>query len=369
MPLIAISGGGTGGHIYPAISIAKELIALDSTNEIVFIGGANRLESTIVPRHGFRFLSIPAAGFPRKLTLKWLPVISQVCAGIARSMYLLRALKPGVVVGTGGYVCGPVLFAALLLGIPTIVQEQNAYPGLTNRILGRWAKSVCLAFETAVTYFPARVARVTGNPIRRTIGTIKRNNLTYERFGLDANLKTVFVMGGSQGAHAINNIVTDALGNLAVFNQQLQIIHQTGEKDYQKVTDTYKNSPLRHLIQPYFDSIESVYSIVDLMICRAGGMTISEITACGIPAIFIPLPTAAGNHQKLNAQAVEDRGGGLLLNEQTTTGNDIADRVIKIISDSAKLHRMATAARKLGNPKAGEEIAASIYSLVIPSKV
>lgn len=365
MPLITISGGGTGGHIYPAIGIAKELISLNPTNEIVFIGGADRLESKIVPQHGFRFLSIPVAGFPRKLTWRWLPVFGQVSAGFVNALCLLKGLKPSVVVGTGGYVSGPVLFAALLLGIPTIVQEQNAYPGLTNRILGRWAKFVYLAFESAVIYFPVRVAKVTGNPIRRSIGAIKRSNATYERFGLDTNLKTVLVMGGSQGAHTINIMVMDALVKLAPLNQQLQIIHQTGEKDYQKVTEAYKNSPLRHLVQPYFDSIESVYSIVDLMICRAGGMTISEVTACGIPAIFIPLPTATANHQKMNARAVADRGGGVVLNEQTMTGNDIADWTIQIISDSAKLQRMTIAARQLGNPKAGEEIASSINSLVI----
>lgn len=366
MPLITISGGGTGGHIYPAIGIAKELIFLDPVVEIVFIGGADRLESTIVPQHGFRFFPIPVAGFPRKLTWKWLPVIAQVCSGLVHSLWLLKRLKPSVVVGTGGYVCGPVLFAALLLGIPTIVQEQNAYPGLTNRILGRWAKSVHLAFEGATTYFPAGVAKVTGNPIRRTIGTVKRSNATYERFGLDANLKTVFVMGGSQGAHSINQIVIDALGNLATLHHQLQIIHQTGEKDYQEVIESYRSSPLRHLIQPYFGSIELVYSIVDLMICRAGGMTISEVTACGIPAIFIPLPTATGDHQKLNAETVADRGGGVVLNEQKLTGNDIADWVIQIVSDAAKLQQMSAAACQLGNPKAGEEIATSIYSLVIP---
>ncbi len=331
----------------------------------MFIGGEDRLESTIVPQHGFRFLPIPVAGFPRKLTWKWLSVIGQVSSGFVHSLWLLIRLKPNVVVGTGGYVCGPVLFAALLLGIPIIVQEQNAYPGLTNRVLGRWAKSVYLAFATAVTYFPARAAKVTGNPIRRTIGTVKRCNATYERLGLDANLKTVFVMGGSQGAHAINQIVMDALGNLATLNQQFQIIHQTGEKDYQEVTDSYKSSPLRHLIQPYFDSMESVYSIADLMICRAGGMTISEVTTCGIPAIFVPLPTATGDHQRLNAQAVADRGGGFVLNEETLTGNDIADWVIQIINDSAQLQRMADAACQLGNPKAGEEIATLIYSLVI----
>lgn len=369
MPLITISGGGTGGHIYPAIGIAKELISLNPTNEIVFIGGANRLESKIVPQHGFRFLSIPVAGLPRKLTWRWLPVIGQVGAGFVNSLCLLKRLKPSVVVGTGGYVSGPVLFAASLLGIPTIVQEQNAFPGLTNRILGRLAKSVYLAFESAATYFPVRVAKVTGNPTRRSIGAIKRSNATYERFALDANLKTVMVMGGSQGAHTINKMVIDALDRLAALNQQLQIIHQTGEKDYQEVTVAYKSSPLRHLVQPYFDSIESVYSVVDLMICRAGGMTISEVTACGIPAMFIPLPTAAANHQKLNAQAVADRGAGVVLNEQTTTGADIADWIIQIIADSAKLQQMATAARQLGNPKAGQEIAASINSLVKPNKV
>lgn len=369
MPLITISGGGTGGHIYPAIGIANELIALDPTNEIVFIGGSNRLESKIVPQHGFRFISIPVAGLPRKLTWRWLPIIGEVCAGFVYSLRLLKRLRPSVVVGTGGYVSGPVLFSASLLGIPTIVQEQNAYPGLTNRILGRWAKCVYLAFESALSYFPVRVAKVTGNPIRRSIGGIKRSIATYERFGLNANLKTVLVMGGSQGAHKINKIVIDALVNLSAHNQQLQIIHQTGEKDYQEVTDAYKSSPLRHLIQPYIDSIESVYSVVDLMICRAGGMTISEVTACGIPAIFIPLPTAAANHQRLNAQAVADRGAGVVLNEESTTGADVAECIIQIITDSAKLQRMATAARQMGNPKAGEEIATSINSLLIPNKV
>ena len=316
-------------YFIPAIGIANELISLNPTNEIVFIGGANRLESKIVPQHGFRFLSIPVAGLPRKLTWRWLPVIGQVCTGFVNSLCLLKRLKPSVVVGTGGYVSGPVLFAASLLGIPTIIQEQNAYPGLTNRILGAFGK-ICLSrIRIGCNLFSSQSSQGTGNPIRRTIGAIKRSNVTYERFALDANLKTVMVMGGSQGAHTINKMVTDALDKLATLNQQLQIIHQTGEKDYQEVTDAYKRSPLRHLVQPYFDSIESVYSVVDLMICRAGGMTISEVTACGIPAIFIPLPTAAANHQKLNAQAVADRGAGVVLNEQSTTGNDIADALSK----------------------------------------
>jgi UDP-N-acetylglucosamine--N-acetylmuramyl-(pentapeptide) pyrophosphoryl-undecaprenol N-acetylglucosamine transferase len=364
MPLIAISGGGTGGHIYPAIGIAKELVRLDPAIEIVFIGGGDRLESRIVPQHGFRFLPISVAGFPRKLTWRWLPVIGQVCFGLARAFWFLKNLKPRMVVGTGGYVCGPVLSAALFLGIPTVIQEQNAYPGLTNRILARWAKAVYLAFETAATHFPAGMTAVTGNPIRRTIDSVKRSRATYEKFGLDANLKTVFVMGGSQGAHAINQIVMEALGDLAPFHQQSQVIHQTGKTDYEKVKERYRDLPLRHFVQPYFDPIEAVYSIADLMVCRAGGMTISEITACGLPAIFVPLPTAAGNHQRLNAQALSDRGAGIVLNQQTLTGNKLAEKVIQIITDSAKLQRMGRASRQLGNPHAGEEIAKSIYSFV-----
>lgn len=363
-PTIAISGGGTGGHIYPAIGIAKELVQLVPEIEIVFIGGRERLESTIIPQHGFRFLPIPVAGFPRKLTWRWLPVISQVFSGFVRSLWLLRKLKPSVMVGTGGYVCGPVLFAASLLGIPTVIQEQNAYPGLTNRILGRWAKAAYLAFETATAHFPTDIAKVTGNPIRRTIGSVKRERAIYEQLGLHPELKTLFVMGGSQGAQAINQIVVDALKNLDPLHQQLQIIHQTGKADYKEVKEHYRSSSLKHLVQPYFDPIEAVYSLADLMVCRAGGMTISEITACGIPALFIPLPTAAGDHQRLNAQAMADRGAGIVLEQAILTGTNLAEHAIQIITDPVKLQQMADASRQLGKPNAGEEIAKSIYALV-----
>ncbi len=364
MARIVISGGGTGGHIYPAIGIAKELMQLDTETEVVFVGGVDRLESTLVPQHGFRFLPISVAGFPRKLTWRWIPVVYNVCSGFMKSLWLLKNLKPSVVVGTGGYVCGPVLFAARLLGIPTVIQEQNAAPGLTNRILARWAKAIYLAFETAGTHFPTEKTTVMGNPIRRTIGAVERDRETYDSLGLDPERKTVFVMGGSQGAQAINQNVMDALTDLAPFNQQLQFVHQTGQVDYKAVKGRYQTSSLRHLVQPYFDPIETVYSVADLMVCRAGGMTIAEIAACGIPAVFIPLPTAAGDHQRLNAQAIADAGGGVVLNQRTLTGCKLAEEIIRIIGDPQKQQRMAYQSRQLGNPHAGEEIAQSIFSLV-----
>ena len=361
---IVISGGGTGGHIYPAIGIAKELMQLDTETEIVFVGGVDRLESTLVPQHGFRFLPISVAGFPRKLTWRWIPVVYKVCSGFAKSLWLLKDLKPSVLVGTGGYVCGPVLFAAILLGIPTVIQEQNASPGLTNRILARWAKAIYLAFETAGTHFPTEKTVVIGNPIRRTIGAVERKRETYDSLGLDPERKTVFVMGGSQGAQAINQNVIDALDNLGVSHRQLQFVHQTGQVDYKVVKARYQNSSIQHLVQPYFDPIETIYSIADLMVCRAGGMTIAEITACGIPAIFIPLPTAAGDHQRLNAQAIADTGGGIVLNQRTLTGSKLAEAIIQIINNPEKQQQMAYQSRQLGNPHAGEEIAQSIVSFV-----
>ena len=364
MSRIVISGGGTGGHIYPAIGIAKELIEINPETEVVFIGGADRLESTLVPQHGFRFLPITVAGFPRKLTWRWIPVLYKVCSGLMKSLALLKNLNPSVVVGTGGYVCGPVLFAAVLLSIPTVIQEQNAAPGLTNRILARWAKAIYLAFETAGTHLPIEKTRVLGNPIRRTIGAAKRAREIYDSLGLDPERKTVFVMGGSQGAQPINQNLMDSLNDLAAFDQRVQFVHQTGKTDYEAVKACYQASSLRHLVQPYFDPIETIYSITDLMVCRAGGMTIAEITACGIPAIFVPLPTAAGDHQRLNALAIAEAGAGVVLDQRTLTGHKLAEEIIRIIDNPEEQQEMANQSCRLGNPHAGEEIAQSIFSFV-----
>ena len=363
MPLIVISGGGTGGHIYPAVGLAQAIVKLDPEIKICFIGGADRLESTIIPQHDFRFLPISVAGFPRRLTWKWLPVLGKACRGFAQSVQFLSKLKPSFVVGTGGYVSGPVLFAASRLGISTAIQEQNASAGLTNRLLARWAKIAYLAFHSAAKGFPAEIVKITGNPIRPQIASFARSLATYERLGLDPNRKTIFVMGGSQGAHTINQTVINMLPELAPYHRHLQLIHQTGKKDYQQVREHYVGSPLKHLVQPYFDLIGEVYSVTDLMVCRAGGMTISEITACGLPAIFIPLPSTPGNNQELNAQVVSDSGAGVVLNQQTLTGQLLAEQITRITENPKKQQQMSDASRKFGNPHASEEIAKSILSL------
>jgi len=396
MNRIIISGGGTGGHIYPGIAIANELLRLKRDLEIIFIGGKDRLEAKIIPRHNFSFLPISVAGFPRRLTWRWFQVIPKVLLGIIASFILLRRLKPEAVIGTGGYVCGPVLLAAALLRIPTLIQEQNAIPGLTNRILGRLVDEIHVAFEEAAEHFKVDKVRVTGNPIRREIRVLAQRRHTYgearsgtqvplphqmfAKFGLESGKKTVFVMGGSQGAHPINVAMIEALNRLADHKakpdvskangleplpSKLQIIHQTGQDDYELVKSEYtkRETNITNLVQPYFENIPEIYALADLMICRTGAMTIAEITAYGLPAILIPYPYSTGDHQLINAQAMANKGAAIIINEAELTGEILAKKLIDLLENEQQLEQMAAASRSLGKPRAAEEIAQAILNL------
>ena len=366
---IVIAGGGTGGHIYPAIGIAQALQRLDATVDIAFIGGSDKLESTLVPQHGFRFLPISAAGFPRRLTLQWLPTLWKTFHGLIQSLRYMKALKPDIVIGTGGYVSGPVLLAGLLCKIPIAIQEQNASVGLTNNILARWADVAYLAMESvrASNAF-RRTTRIeiTGNPIRPAIAAFPRREETYKRFGLHPERKTIFVMGGSQGAHAINEAMVAALPHLAEYADQIQIVHQTGAMEVEKVQNLYDQilaSEFLYCVKPFFDTVEEIYSIADVMVCRAGGMTIAEVTACGIPAIFIPLPSQTGNNQVLNAHTVAEAGAAVVLEQGTFTAETLVKNLTNMTLEGSTRERMVTASRALGKPDASDAIAKSILSI------
>ena len=366
---IVIAGGGTGGHIYPAIGIAQALQRLDATVDIAFIGGSDKLEATLVPQHGFRFLPISAAGFPRRLTLQWLPTLWKTFHGLIQSLRYMKALKPDIVIGTGGYVSGPVLLAGLLRKIPIAIQEQNASVGLTNNILARWADVAYLAMESvrASNAFQ-RTTRIeiTGNPIRPAIAAFPRREETYRRFGLHPERKTIFVMGGSQGAHAINEAMVAALPHLAEYADQIQIVHQTGAMEVEKVQNLYDQilaSEFLYCVKPFFDTVEEIYSIADVMVCRAGGMTIAEVTACGIPAIFIPLPSQTGNNQVLNAHTVAEAGAAVVLEQGTFTVETLVKNLTNMTLEGNTRERMVTASRALGKPDASDAIAKSILSI------
>lgn len=364
---IVIAGGGTGGHIYPAIGIAQALQQLDANVDITFIGGLDKLESTLVPQHGFRFLPISVAGFPRRLTLQWLPTIWKVFHGLIQSLRYMKALKPDVVIGTGGYVSGPVLLAGLLCKIPIAIQEQNASVGLTNGILARWADVAYLAMESIRennSFRRTTGIEITGNPIRPAIAAFPRREETYRKFGLYPERKTIFVMGGSQGAHAINEAIVAALPHLVEYADQIQIVHQTGTMEVEKVQGAYERtlgSGFLYCVKPFFETVEEIYSIADVMVCRAGGMTIAEVTACGIPAIFIPLPSQTGNNQVLNAHTVAEKGAAVVLEQGTFTVETLVKNLTNITLDGNTHERMATASQALGKPNASNDIAKSIF--------
>ena len=381
--VFVLSGGGTGGHIYPAIAIAHSLQRINSDVEIVFIGGRDRLEATIIPEKGFKFYPISVEGFPRKVTLKWIPVILKMFQGLFQSYKYLKRLEPDVVIGTGGYVSGPVLFAASLLRIPIVIQEQNVSPGLTNRILSRRVKAAYLALDSEDQSFPNDIKKITGNPIRLEIATYPRHHETYKKYNLSPNRKTVFVMGGSQGARVINDIMIETCPLIvqSIFTQQshdhsievekieemdpipLQIVHQTGKTGTKNVQDAYSSHAIPHYVRPFFDQVEEIYSIADVMICRAGGMTISEVTACGIPTIFIPLPAAVGNNQVSNAYTVANAGAAVVLEQDNLQPEDVVTELVRITTDEESYQDMKTASLHLGRPKASETIAESIYNI------
>ncbi len=380
---IVLAGGGTGGHIYPAIGIAQALHRIDTHIDIIFIGGGNRIEASVVPQQGFRFLPISVEGFPRRVTWKWFPVIFRVFQGLLKSFKYLKEFQPDVVIGTGGYVSGPVLYAASLLGIPIAIQEQNATPGLTNRILARRAKAAFLALPQETQRFPNHIVQVTGNPIRPNITNFPRRQETYEKYALSETKKTVFVLGGSQGAQAVNKVMIDACPLIAQLIRcdhsqentngtqyksdggsiSIQIVHQTGKKDIDKVRESYQKHAIPCLVQSFFDPIEEIYSIADLMICRAGGMTVSEVTACGIPAIFIPLPAAVGNDQVQNAKTVADVRAAVVIRQENITPEKLVKQLFRILSDDTLYKEMKISSSNLGKPFASDTIAESILRL------
>jgi len=359
---VVISGGGTGGHIYPGIALAKALLQLKPEMKILFIGGKGQRESRIIPDSGFDFAPILVQGLPRKLSLKWIKFFIKVPAGFFKSLVILSRFKPDVVIGTGGYVCGPVILAAWILRKLTAIQEQNTVPGITNRILGRLVGEIYVPFEEAVKFFPQEKTRITGNPVRSEIATTPDSR---EKLGLDKNKLTISFLGGSQGARSINVAAIDALKLLSEFTSEIQIIHQTGESDFSMVKEAYDKSPFKAIVQPFYPKIEEVYAATDLAVCRSGAMTLAEITARGLPAILVPYPYAASDEQTFNAKALENKGAAIMIKDSKLTGEFLANTITSLIKDKNRLSNMANKSKSLGKPDAAQEIAQSVISLMI----
>lgn len=352
---VLFAAGGTGGHIYPAIAVAKELERRDSTNVSLFVGTARGMETRIVPESGFQLSLINSAGLKSvglKAMLKGLAIMPK---SFIEARQVIKQFRPHVVVGAGGYVSGPVLMMASVMGLPTLVMDSNALPGFTNRRLARFVDKAALTFEEELPFF-GKKGIVTGNPVRKEFFEIpakQRGETTH-----------LLIFGGSQGARAINNAVTEALDPLAADARRLTITHQTGEGDFEKLREVYSRSAFGDAdVRPFIADMFVEFEKADLVICRAGATTCAELAAAGKAAIMIPLPSAADDHQRKNAEAFERAGAARVLLQRDMNGAAIAEMVKDLIDDPEKITTMETAAKGLGRKDAAERVVDIIEEL------
>lgn len=359
---MVIAGGGTGGHVFPGIAVAEEIKKRDRSADIYFIGTEHGLESKVVPKEGYPIRFVPGAGFVGKTFIKKVTALAKLMGSLARSRSILRALKPDVVIGTGGYASvGPVAMACLMR-IPVVIMEQNLVPGLANKILARFADAVAVTYHESISFLPKSRTYLTGNPIRAGILSGDRS-AALNVFSLSEERFTIFVLGGSAGSRHVNQAVIEALDALAGIKDKVQFLHQTGEKDFESVRKAYRDRGFFGMAAPFIYRMAEAYAVSDLVISRAGATTLAEVTALGRPAILIPYPHAAG-HQEFNAGKLAKAGACLLIRDSELTGQNLADAVVKIYSSSEMQAEMRAQSSAMGRPEAAQKIADIALSLV-----
>ncbi len=354
---IVVSGGGTGGHIYPALMIAEHAIKMEPGSECLYIGTANGLEAKIVPKSGIAFETIEISGFRRSLSFENVRTIIRFWRGVQRAKRLLLAFRPDVVIGTGGYVCAPVVYAAAKLGIPTMIHEQNAIPGLTNAFLSRYVDSVAVSFRQTIRHFrKARTVTYTGNP-RASAVVAADAQAGREAFAIPQGVPIVLIFGGSRGALAINNAVLEMMPQM-VADQSAHFVYVTGEYYFERVAQQVSEriGPLPthvHLV-PYVYNMPQLLAATSLMVGRAGASSLAELTALGIPSILIPSPNVTNNHQEKNALALVESGAAVMIREADLSGSLLFERIKQMMSAPQRMKSMAQQAKNLGQPNAIE---------------
>lgn len=361
---IIFAGGGTGGHLFPAIAIAEEFRFVRPDAEILFVGTKDKIEAKIVPQCGFKFQPIWVSGFHRKQLLKNVLLPIKVIIAMMQSVLLIKKFQPDIVIGTGGYASGPVVLAAAFMNVPTVIHEQNSYPGVTTRLLAKLVNQVHVTFETTKRYLSnAKSIVVSGNPTRRALENVNTAS-AYEYFGFPKHekKKTLLVFGGSLGARTINTAMINNLEEL--LKREVRIIWQTGKDDFERVKQSCSNFPLTSLwIQPFIERMDYAYAISDLVVCRAGATTIAEITRLGMATILIPYPQAAGHHQLANAKLLADAGAAAIVLDHYAD-RQLLDVLLSLINDEEALSKMRSACKKLGKPDAAQTIVQHTLTLL-----
>ena len=348
---LMIAGGGTGGHIYPAIAIAREWLEHDPNNRrVVFVGTERGLEKTIVPKAGFPLEFIDVGGLKGKGGLDLIKNVLRLPRGFFQAFGIVKRHAPTLVLGVGGYSSGPVITAAKLRGIPTLIHESNAFPGLANRVVARFVTGVAVAFEDAAKRMKRKDAVVTGNPIRAEFFTPRDRATAQPRSRL-------LIFGGSQGSRILNNTMSEALLFLGHLKDKIEIVHQTGPNDLERIQAAYRTSnfPDARVIS-YLEPMADEIAAADLVVSRAGAMTIGELAASGRAAILVPFAAATNNHQEINARVVERVGGAVVITEKELTPERLAGAIGEVLGDKERIARMGAAAKTLADPDATKKI-------------
>jgi UDP-N-acetylglucosamine--N-acetylmuramyl-(pentapeptide) pyrophosphoryl-undecaprenol N-acetylglucosamine transferase len=368
-----LSGGGTGGHIYPAVAIANELKSRFPDADFLFVGAKDKMEMQKVPQAGYKIEGLWIAGLQRKLTLQNAMFPFKLIDSLWKSRKIIKQFKPNVVIGTGGFASGPLLQMANMLNIPTVIQEQNSFPGITNKLLSKKANTICVAYENLERFFPKEKMILTGNPVRQDLIDIEnKREEAIQYFNLDSNKKTVLVLGGSLGARRVNQLIEKELDNF--LSQEVQVIWQCGKLYF----DDYKkyNSPLTPeggtsndnktnnvQVLAFIDRMDLVYAAADIVISRAGASSVSELCIVGKPVIFIPSPNVAEDHQTKNAQSIVDKKGAIMLKESELDGQ-FSLVFEALLKDIGKQEQLSTNIKQLALPNATKEIVDEIVKLI-----
>lgn len=351
---VIIAGGGTGGHVIPALAIAHQLKKQFGA-EVLFIGTARGIETRLVPAAGFPLELIQVGALKNVSLMTRAKTMFDLPRAIAASSRMLSEFDPEVVIGVGGYASGPAMIAALRRKLPTLAFEPNVVPGFANRMIARWVSAAAVHFEETCRYFPH--CRVTGVPVRSAFFSISPKN---------DGPPTLLVFGGSQGARAINQAMIDSLPGLRLKVPGIHIIHQTGQRDYERVLAAYEHAGISGEVHKFIDDMPGTFACANLLVCRSGASTVAEIAAAGKPAIFVPFPAAADNHQNVNARALERAGAAVVVEESNLEAAYLVETIAALMVDPVRLHTMAESARSLAHPRAVEEIAEIVEGLAHP---
>ncbi len=360
---VIISGGGTGGHIFPAIAIAKAILNKRPDTEILFVGAEGKMEMEKVPAAGFKIIGLPIVGIQRRITWKNLAVPFKLLASMIKARKILRDFKPDIAIGVGGYASGPLLRAATNAKIKTLIQEQNSYPGITNKILSKKVDRICVAYEGLEKYFPKEKIIITGNPVRPEVTKLEgKRDRALEHFKLDANRKTVLIIGGSLGARTINHAVRRWAEDLE--KEGAQLLWQTGKTYFETAKAFVQEHKLQHVrVHDFIKEMDLAYACADVVVSRAGAMSIAELCLVKKPSIFIPSPNVSEDHQTKNAMALVQRNAALLIRDDEAQAQ-LKTTLLALLADENKMHQLSVNMAALGFPDAAEAITHEVFGLV-----